>query len=465
MSIVAAVMVPHPPVILPEIGRGEEQKISATTAAYRQAMKFLAEQKPDTVVVTSPHSVMYSDLFHIYPGAGARGRFAQFGAPEVRFNVGYDVDLVDELCGLAAEEKVFAGTIGDDPPELDHGVMVPLYFLREASGGGLPYQFVRIGLSGLPLIEHYRLGMLIRDAAENLGKRVAVIASGDLSHKLLPEGPYGFAEDGPVYDEKIMETMGSAAFGELVDYDAKFCSRAAECGHRSFTAMAGCFDGVSVKVERLSHEGPFGVGYGVCTYLPEGPDESRRFLLAYRDRQMAALEKKHEHEDDYVRLARRSFTSGVLKHQVTRDPGRPAYGYEREGAGVFVCCIRKGTSRCFARLRRPEARSRGDRLQRDHACSRESALHAVIPAELPYLECTSTCSASRRRSIPRRSLTETLRRHRLRVRKRGLCCRISTASIRGAAVRLRSRRRPAETTVLDSSALRWSATSKAGSET
>ncbi|HPD88599.1 MAG TPA: AmmeMemoRadiSam system protein A [Oscillospiraceae bacterium] len=390
MSIVAAVMVPHPPVILPEIGRGEEQKISATTAAYRQAMKFLAEQKPDTVVVTSPHSVMYSDLFHIYPGAGARGSFAQFGAPEVRFNVGYDVDLVDELCGLAAEEKVFAGTIGDDPPELDHGVMVPLYFLREASGGGLPYQFVRIGLSGLPLIEHYRLGMLIRDAAENLGKRVAVIASGDLSHKLLPEGPYGFDEDGPVYDEKIMETMGSAAFGELVDYDAKFCSRAAECGHRSFTAMAGCFDGVSVKAERLSHEGPFGVGYGVCTYLPEGPDESRRFLLAYRDRQMAELEKKHEHEDDYVRLARRSFTSWVLKHQVTAFPDDLPTEMKEKAAGVFVSLHKEGQLRGCIGTIAPTRSSIAEEIVYNaiSACSRDPRFMPVIPAELPYLECT-----------------------------------------------------------------------------
>lgn len=390
MSIVAAVMVPHPPIILPEVGKGEEQKIGATAAAYRRAMKFLADQKPDTVVVTSPHSAMYSDLFHIYPGAGARGSFAQFGAPEIRFNIGYDVELVSELCRLAAEEKVFAGTIGDEPPELDHGVMVPLYFLREACGGGLPLRFVRIGLSGLPLIEHYRLGLLIRAAAENLGKRVAVVASGDLSHKLLAKGPYGFAEEGPAYDEKIMETMGGAAFGELMDYDAKFCGRAAECGHRSFTVMAGCFDGLSVEAANLSHEGTFGVGYGVCTFLPGAPDENRLFLKAYRQRREAELEKKRAAEDAYVRLARRSFTSWVQKRQVAAIPDGLPQEMLKTAAGVFVSLHKEGQLRGCIGTIAPTRGSIAEEIVYNaiSACSKDPRFMPVLPAELPYIECT-----------------------------------------------------------------------------
>ena len=58
MSVKGAVMVPHPPLIVPEIGRGEEGKIQATVDAYHHAARKIAQWKPDTVVVISPHSVM-----------------------------------------------------------------------------------------------------------------------------------------------------------------------------------------------------------------------------------------------------------------------------------------------------------------------------------------------------------------------------------------------------------------------
>ena len=61
MFIAGAIMVPHPPIILPEVGRGEEEKIRVTSEAYEKAAAFAAELKPDTIVLTSPHSVMYSD--------------------------------------------------------------------------------------------------------------------------------------------------------------------------------------------------------------------------------------------------------------------------------------------------------------------------------------------------------------------------------------------------------------------
>ncbi len=122
--------------------------------------------------------------------------------------------------------------------------------------------------------------MLLREAAERLGRRVSVVASGDLSHRLTREGPYGFAAEGPDYDARIMDVMGRAAFGELFAFSDALCSRAGECGHRSFTIMAGCFDGQAVTGRALSHEGPFGVGYGVCLFTPGDPDTSRRFLAA-----------------------------------------------------------------------------------------------------------------------------------------------------------------------------------------
>ena len=99
MSVKGAVMVPHPPLIVPEIGRGEEGKIQATVDAYHQAARKIAQWKPDTVVVISPHSVMYADYFHISPGKGTTGNFARFRAPQVKFRAEYDTEFAGLLSG------------------------------------------------------------------------------------------------------------------------------------------------------------------------------------------------------------------------------------------------------------------------------------------------------------------------------------------------------------------------------
>lgn len=39
MSILAAFAVPHPPILMPEIGHGEEHKIQSTIDAYRTVMR------------------------------------------------------------------------------------------------------------------------------------------------------------------------------------------------------------------------------------------------------------------------------------------------------------------------------------------------------------------------------------------------------------------------------------------
>ena len=282
MSIVGAVMVPHPPLILPEVGRGGERQIVKTSKAYEQAMKFAAGLAPETLVISSPHSIMYRDYFHISPRSSADGNFSQFGAPQVRIHAEYDTEFVNALSEMAQNKDFPAGTDGERDPLLDHATMIPLYFYRMSAA--IP-KIVRIGLSGLPLKEHYKLGQMIQAVAEKLGRRVVYVASGDLSHKLLESGPYGFDPAGPEYDERIMDVMGSGEFDKLLDFNEDFCDEAAECGHRSFVMMAGALDGLNVSPSKLSHEGITGVGYGVCTYTVNGHDDSRHMLDIWEKRE------------------------------------------------------------------------------------------------------------------------------------------------------------------------------------
>ena len=385
MAVKGAVMVPHPPIIIPEIGCGEEVKIRKTSDSYRKAAEKIAEWRPDTVIVVSPHSVMYADYFHISPGTGAKGDFGQFRVPQVKFCVDYDTEFVKVLVQEAEARDIPAGTLGEREKRLDHGTMVPLYFLDQYMQD---YRIVRIGLSGMPLTVHYELGECIRKTAELLDREVVIIGSGDLSHKLKEDGPYGFQKEGPEYDERIMDVMGRGAFGELFDFSEDFCDKAAECGHRSFTIMAGALDGLKVKAERLSHQGTFGVGYGICTYEVTGNDPQRYFLEQYRREQREAAERRKGSEDLYVQLARETVETYVRTGKKIRVPeGLPEEMYSRR-AGVFVSLKEEGRLRGCIGTITPVRRNVAEEIIENgiSAAARDPRFHAVEPEELDRLE-------------------------------------------------------------------------------
>lgn len=342
MGILGAVMVPHPPLIIPEVGKGEERNIQQTIDAYQEAARRIAKLKPETIVLISPHLVMYADYFHIAPGKGAKGDFGQFGAGRVKVEATYDTEFVGELCRLAAVRGLPAGTEGEKKKQLDHGTMVPLYFINQCLED---YRLVRIGLSGLPLAKHYELGQCVKEAAERLGRRTALVASGDLSHRLKEDGPYGYQEEGPAYDSQVMRVMGQAAFGELLEFGEDFCEKAGECGHRSFTMMSGALDCAAVKSEMLSYEGPFGVGYGVCTYEVQGNDAARNFKEQFEEKERARIMEQRAKEDAYVQLARKAVEAYVRKREVLEVPEDLPQEMYSGRAGAFVSIKENGSLR------------------------------------------------------------------------------------------------------------------------
>ena len=275
MGIQAAFMLPHPPLIIPEIGRGEEKKIQKTIDAYEHCAQMIAALRPETIIVISPHQTMYADYFHISPGSSAQGDFARFGAPQVRVRVDYDTQLVARLCEGAQQWQLPAGTDGERDSRPDHGTMVPLYFVNRYLDR---YRIVRMGLSGLPLAEHYKLGQCLAEAVQALDTKAVLIASGDLSHRLKADGPVGYRKEGPEYDRQVMDVMEKADFVRLLHFSEDFCEKAGECGHRSFTILAGALEKSNVHAQRLSYEGPFGVGYGICAYTCTDPESAAESL-------------------------------------------------------------------------------------------------------------------------------------------------------------------------------------------
>ena len=356
MSILKAYLMPHPPLAVPSVGRGQESQIEATLSAIRRVSEEISRLTPESIIVITPHSVVYADYFHISPGKGAEGNFSRFGATSTVINAEYDISLSKEIERLAENAKIPAGELGERDKSLDHGTMVPLYYINQAYPD---YKLVRIAQSGMEPATHYRLGQIIATAAKNLDRKTVLIASGDLSHKLSTEGPYGFANEGPAFDREVTEALQNADFLRLFNITDENREKAAECGYNSLMVMAGCFDGSRVKAKLLSYEGPLGVGYAVASFGPEGESDAttdhsildRNILKQFEEEALSKSKKLRQCEDHYQALARRS-----LEHAIssvgTAESGNalpvpenlPPEMLDRR-AGVFVSLHKNGRLR------------------------------------------------------------------------------------------------------------------------
>ncbi|HHV09298.1 MAG TPA: AmmeMemoRadiSam system protein A [Clostridiales bacterium] len=384
MALVGAFIVPHPPLVVPEVGRGQEREVSKTVGSYHEIARRIAELKPETIILTSPHSIMYSDYFHISPGRAAAGNFGQFGAGKVSFRSEYDEEFVEALESCAEGAGVEAGTLGEKNPHLDHGTMVPLYFINQYYKD---YKLVRIGLSGLSGTDHYRLGSCVAKTADKLGRRIVFVASGDLSHKLKEDGPYGFAKEGPEFDEEVTRAMKEGDFLKFMEIGPDFCEAAAECGLKSFIIMAGALSGKAVEPDFLSYEGTFGVGYALCEFKIKGEGENRDFGRIFTEKQRELVRKQQEKEDPYVHLARQALEHYVTTGKYMALPGGLPAEMTGRKAGVFVSLKKHGSLRGCIGTISPVTGSIAKEIMRNSVSSgmEDPRFPPVTEEELPEL--------------------------------------------------------------------------------
>lgn len=381
MALLAAYAVPHPPLIVPAVGCGEEAGISTTIESYREVAKRIARHNPDAIVLTSPHAPLFRDGFFIAGGDAFHGSMVRFRAPSCAFVAPYDAELASAIALKARAHGIPVARSDRFDDADDHASFVPLWFVREAMGEALP-PIVRIGLSGLSGEEHRELGRVVADTAAQLGRRVVFIASGDLSHKLKDDGSYGFAAEGPVFDERVTTDFANGDLDDLFWMNEAFTDAAAECGLRSFQIMTGALEDVPHTSELLSYEGPFGVGYGVAAFEAIGAGaETASGSLADRDRAFRI------DPDPYVALARASVEGFVRTGKPIAIPDDLPDDLLKRRAGAFVSLHEHGELRGCIGTIEPCGASLAEEIVSNavSACSRDPRFDPVRPDELDDL--------------------------------------------------------------------------------
>jgi AmmeMemoRadiSam system protein A/AmmeMemoRadiSam system protein B len=336
-------LTPHPPIILPEIGRASTEEVAATAKAFQRLGDEIRQQNPETIVIFSPHGPAFQDGMGIRGGSILKGDLTRFGAT-THWQWPNDQVLAEAIAEEAVAEGVYSVILSEDSRRygiestLDHGVLVPLSMLD------LPdVSLVAMGMAFLPREELYAFGKAVARAIDKTGRRTVVIASGDLSHCLKPGAPSPYHPKGEVFDRTLVGLIREGRLPEILSLDPDLVEHGAECGYRTILMLLGVMDGRRVDTQLLSYEGPFGVGYAVASFMP-GPLGSAESLLAgMRQARSDAVAQRRAAESPLVRLARLTvehYARG-LEAPVVDDLPDVAKGR----AGVFVSIKKHGELR------------------------------------------------------------------------------------------------------------------------
>ena len=266
-SILSGYIMPHPPAIIPEIGSEKESEVRETISACNKVAEDVARLEPETVIVITPHGLSLADAISITVIEELKGDFRKWGKKDVKFEFENDLELVNRILEKARdahfplEELNESGVIRYDlAPLLDHGALIPLYYLYSKFP---KFKIVHISMGFLEYEYLLEFGSLLREAIAESRSECVVVASGDLSHKLSDVGSYGYNEYGAVFDKSIVDILKSGNLSDLLKIEQDIIEEAVQCGLRSIITMAASMN-ESVKSEVLSYEGPLGVGYCVA---------------------------------------------------------------------------------------------------------------------------------------------------------------------------------------------------------
>ncbi len=348
-NFVLGALAPHPPIIIEEVGGRERIKAAKTIAGLEELARDLVAEAPDTIVFISPHGPVFQDGIVILGEEKLKGDFKAFGAPQLQLEYANDTDLAGRIAGAAGKKGIFAAVADRAEArryrvklELDHGVMVPLEYFSRA---GFKGKVVVMGMAWFQPSELYDFGMAIQQAVEAGPGRVAVVASGDLSHRLTPEAPAGYNLRGREFDQAVYQALKERDFIRILDLEPSLLEAAGECGYRPLNILLGAIDGYDVESRVYSYEGPFGVGYLVAGLAPKGKSGVQGKLVEdFRNlrRKRAAGARLGQHPVTALAMA-------SLEHYLRTgeylDEYPPLTGDLPQRAGVFVSLKKHGELR------------------------------------------------------------------------------------------------------------------------
>jgi len=262
MSLIFAAFTPHSPLLIPDIGKEHINKLKVTKESLETLEKELYVAQPDVIFVISPHGHIFPDAFTINANPTLKTDFREFGDLTTTSTYENDLSLIANIANASRNEA--APVVSQSQETLDYGAGVPLFYLAKH----LPnVKIIPITYSLLDYKKHHDFGHFLKEIIMDTNKRVAVIASGDLSHRLSSDSPEGFSPSGQEFDQLILESLKTGNTTNLLNYDPKKCDETGECGLRALLILLGILRNMQYNLKIHSYESPFGIGYLTAEFL------------------------------------------------------------------------------------------------------------------------------------------------------------------------------------------------------
>lgn len=260
-----AAFLPHPPIIVPQIGGANSAKCQATSNAFNTICQTAEKSEIETLVIVSPHTSIHPNEMTVSFNNFACGDYSAFEKADIKIRKDIDVDLAEEIYKTSKKMGVPTRLLEQDNCyNIDHASMVPLLFLEDYLPPSL--KIVIIGFSLLEKQPHLDFGKAINKAISNIGYNVGVIFSGDMSHRIFEEGAEFV---GQKFDKEICLAINNNQIAKILKIDEYLQEEAGECGYRSMLIAIGALQEYGlekVKSDLVSYEAPFGVGYMVANF-------------------------------------------------------------------------------------------------------------------------------------------------------------------------------------------------------
>ncbi len=256
MSISCAVLMCHAPIVVPPIAGLRESDCTETTRAMHEAARALVAHEPQLIVLVSPHAPRHAQSWGLVSAPELRGSFARFGCPEVNLRIRGSIQAAEAIALAARGYGLSTRELPGDA--LDHGTLVPLFFVQEAGYRG-PVVVVAPPFPGMQT--EVLFGEVLREAALSLNERWAVLASGDMSHRLTLDAPLGYDPLATHFDETFVEYVRAGDLRRAIGIDPGLATTAAEDVIQSMAVAAGAIAFRPRGLRVFSYESPFGVGY------------------------------------------------------------------------------------------------------------------------------------------------------------------------------------------------------------
>lgn len=255
--IILGAIAPHSPLLVPRIGKEKRNELEATIRAYEALGERIYALGIETIILISPHAPTYADAFSANISESYMGTVKAFGDHETAVRFPSDILVLDRIQRSIRSRTDIAFKLTTSE-ELDYGSTIPLLLLQRTIAN---VQIVPISPSQLNARAHIDFGKALKDTLHENNKRIAIIASADLSHKLNKDAPAGFSVEGPAFDATMRSKIATMDIEGILSMDPEAIEAAGQCGHRPILILLGILEGMNVDVTELCYEAPFGVGY------------------------------------------------------------------------------------------------------------------------------------------------------------------------------------------------------------